>query len=196
MTLSKKAKRNLELKKRYQLFRSLGFSANDARKKSQLKHIRVNQLQLFKTKTGRIKLKNNRKYKELKLRDDIEKYNNYYKNTPNRSVFTTWGNATHDQPIYDEYTMRIAKQISNYYHESLNFGYYYLYLASGGDRKDGKQFDFDYMDQQVNKDETWEKYRKPTIKRIKKTKTKTKKELTQEFKDMKSLEKYLAKNGK
>lgn len=139
-------KRNNDLKTRYHYFRSLGYTSTEA---NRLKHhtsvditgIKLNYRVKNGKKTTKIYVVNNKTYKQkrneiittkktTKQVEQVNKINTFVKSKKsikNNSVFSNWGNLTHNEP-HNKDMLRMATFIAKRDNQNLDYGYYYLYV--------------------------------------------------------------------
>ena len=127
------AKRNETLKKRYQVYRRLGYDSVTARVLSQRK-LDVSQIEIS-DRTGNIKQNTQTKtfieqtMKEWKRRDAIDNYRNRMNEIRNDTTYTRHGMLTHDKRYKGE-TGKIVSIIKNENKLSNDQAYYFYYFMN------------------------------------------------------------------
>lgn len=163
-------KRNKDLKTRYHYFRSLGYSSKEANKYKHHTSINIQGIKLnYRVKNGKktnkIYVVNNKVYKQkrneiittkktTKHTEKINTVNTFVKSKKkirNNSVFSNWGNLTHNEP-HNKDMLRMATFIAKRDKQSLDYGYYYLYVMFTMNKTDSE------MREIVKLDKSFEMY--------------------------------------
>ena len=127
------AKRNEILKKRYQVYRRLGYNSYTARALSQ-RALDVDDLEISK-RTGKLKQNTatkqfiNKEMKEWKNKTAIDNYTDRMSNVRNDTVFTRHGMLTHDKRYKGE-TGKIVSIIKYENNLSTDQAYYFFYTMN------------------------------------------------------------------
>lgn len=131
--MTMKSTRNETLKKRYQVYRRLGYNSKTARALSQ-RSLDVSGIEISE-KTG--KLKRNRATKDFidhdmeswKKRTAIDQYHERIKTIENDTTYTQHGLLTHDKRYRGE-SGKIVSIIKNQNNLSTNQAYYFFYIMT------------------------------------------------------------------
>ena len=114
-------------RKRYQVYRDLGYSPAEARKLRSRK-LNVNEIELYKNG----KVKKNKNYKETIKELQIDAYKNKALSVDNDTVFSRWGMLTKD-PRYKDDTEKMVKHLALKHGINNDQAHYMLYMIVNSD---------------------------------------------------------------